>query len=99
MTVRSAVETTTGQRQAMARRDRAIAAATKALDRAHGLILDAMRHDEELRLVDKVGSMTLAQAADDCTTSQRRMQYGQDHARQRRRDQDRQTAAEQEVRT
>jgi hypothetical protein len=78
------------QRQLIQRRDRAIAAAVKALDRAHGLVLDAMKHDEEVRLTDKIGGMTLAMAADDAQRAVARMTKGQETARLRRRDADRQ---------
>lgn len=81
-------------RQSIARRDRAIAAAVKSLDRAHGLILDAMRHDEGAGYTDRIGGMPLAEAADDCRRAKDRMRYGQEHARLRRRDSDRQEAAE-----
>ena len=75
-------------------RDRKIAAATRTLQHAALILLEAAAADEKLEPVDQLG-MYLARAIDGARGTARDLEAWQNAARLRRRDHDRAVAAEQ----
>ena len=81
-------------RAAIQQRDRLIERAISKLTEGHLLLLRALTADEQVGLIDKVGTMALAQTADKVTSAIRTVQGAQQWAQQHRRHYDRQAAAE-----